>query len=258
MTKPLKIYIGFDPRQQAAFDVARRSLLHHASVPVEIVALTDWDLRARGLYWRTYRVEANGQCIDDRDGRPFSTQFSFTRFAVPLLEDFGETPVLYTDADVMWRADVAELFALADPAMAVQVVKHDMGVTGGTKMDGRVQTPNTHGRKNWSSVMLIKPSRCALMDRYRLNNMTGEWLHGLLWVPEEEIGALPAAWNHLVDIDDPTKPAKLVHFTLGLPDVRQVPAQYADEWWLWTRHERVMLPPDADKVITVLAVDTAA
>lgn len=233
--KPLRVYVGFDPREQMAFDVACRSLLHHASVPVEIVALKDWELRQRGLYWRPYRVEANGQMVDERDGRPFSTQFSFTRFAIPALEEFGDAPVLYIDADMMFRADVAELFALSDPMMAVQVVKHDMGVTGGTKMDGRVQSPNSHGRKNWSSVMLIRPWRCLLMDRYRLNNMTGEWLHSLVWAAEPEIGALPPAWNHLVDIDDPTKPAKLVHFTLGTPDMRHVPAQYADEWWQWVR-----------------------
>lgn len=164
-----RVYIGWGPRSARGYEVCRQSLLHHASLPVSVVPLRDWELRKRKVYWREYHVGPDGQRFDLRDGgKPFSTEFSFTRFAVPLLEEYDQDWVVYCDADMLWRADVAELFALADESCAVMVVKHRHLGDEGVKMDGALQTVNTHGRKNWSSLMLLKPSRCRELTRFVL------------------------------------------------------------------------------------------
>lgn len=245
MTKPLKVFIGFDPREQLAFDVCCRSLKANSSVDVEIIPLKDWELRRKGIYWRAYSVMDgrggdynNGQMIDGVDGRPFSTQFSFTRFLIPHLEDYRDEWVAFFDCDTMWRGDIAELFGLIDKTQAVMCVKHNQAVTSGTKMDGVAQVPNKHGRKNWSSLMLLNPSRCQRLTRFVANNSTGEYLHALLWADEEKIGSLPKEWNHLVGCDEPNPDAKMAHFTMGSPDIPGWGDQpFADEWFAWARSE---------------------
>ena len=226
----MKVYIGYDPRDAAAFQVCVKSLMKYASEEVEVVALKDWELRQKGDYYRGYRVDGNGQMWDDRDGKPFSTQFSFSRFIVPALEDWGDEWVLFMDADMMFRADVKELFDLIDKTKAVMCVKHNQIVGEEHKMDGVIQNPNTHGRKNWSSLMLLNPGKCADLTRYAANNMSGEWLHSMVWVPDEGIGELPEEWNYLVGYSDPKIDAKIVHHTLGTPDMVGG-TEYDAEWW---------------------------
>jgi hypothetical protein len=225
---PLRVYIGWDQRDIAAFEVCRRSLLRHASGPVEVLALKDWELRAKGFYWRPYSVDERGQMWDGRDGRPFSTGFSYTRFCIPLLEDFGREPVVFCDADMLWRADVADLVEAAGDA-AVACVKHQHRPPERDKMAGLIQT--VYPRKNWSSLMVLRPGRCAGLTPYAVNNRSGAWLHGLHWIDEESIRGLPESWNWLEGWSDPAVEAKVAHFTRGTPDMAGCDsAAYAEEW----------------------------
>lgn len=225
----INIYIGWDPLDVQAYEVCARSLRAHATIPVNIIPLREWELRQKGLYWRSYRVDSKGQKWDDRDGKPFSTQFSFTRFAVPLLENHDSEWALFCDPDMLWRADIADLIAQADPSKAVTCVKHDHRPPEGEKMIGQIQTH--YHRKNWSSLMLFRPWRNRGLTKYALNNMTGAWLHALCWLKDDEIGALDPAWNWLEGWSDPSIDPKIAHFTRGTPDMPgHEDAPYADEW----------------------------
>jgi hypothetical protein len=108
------------------------------------------------------------------------------------------------DCDVLLRADIADLFALADPKMAVQCVQHRQEDGALTKMDGQVQT--FYARKNWSSVMLFNLRHPALkvLTEAKLNTWTGRALHGFNWLADQFIGALPPEWNHLVGVEPET------------------------------------------------------
>ena len=226
------IFIGYDAREAAAYKVAERSIMFHAKADMDfaIHPVRDWDLRKSGLYWRGYRVDEKGQMYDDRDGKPFSTQFAFTRFCVPELArrmDIHE-PVLFMDCDVMLRADVSELFDLWDNSCSVMCVHHNHQPEEIQKMDGVVQT--RYFRKNWSSVMLIHPDKVPLLTSYAVNRSSGAHLHGMLWVQDNEIGALPEEWNYLVRWSSGPIP-KLVHFTDGTPDLPGYENdEYANEW----------------------------
>ncbi len=230
----LRVYIGWDQRDLQAFEVCKASLLAHASIPVEVIALKDWELRAKGVYWRAYQVDGRGQMWDARDGKPFSTNFSYTRFCVPLLEDFGLDPVVFCDADMLWRADVAELLELAGDA-AVACVKHDHRPPEREKMTGNIQT--VYARKNWSSLMVMRPSLCSGLTPYAVNNMPKEWLHGFCWLDDAAIKGLPGAWNWLCGWSSPDIDPKIVHYTRGAPDITGVEGladysnePFADEW----------------------------
>lgn len=229
MSDPLKIYIGWDGRDATAYEVCVRSILENTQAKCEIVPLLDWKLRYDGIYRRPYHVTAEGQRIDDLDGQPFSTDFSFTRFLVPDLENHEDRWVLFADPDMLWRADVADLFALADPDKAVMCVQHVHEPMDNLKMAGLMQT--RYKRKNWSSLMLMNPARCDRLTKYVTNTMRGSWLHAMCWVDDELIGALPEEWNWLEGWSDPKIDPKIVHFTRGTPDLPgygDIP--YAAEW----------------------------
>ncbi len=229
MSQALRVYVGWDPRDALAYRVCVRSLKAHASVPVEVIALKDWELRRKRLYWRPYRVDGRGQMWDQPSGQPLGTQFSLTRFCVPALEGYDGDWVLFTDADMLWRADVAELVALFDDDKALMCVRHDHRPHEATKMDGVRQT--AYARKNWSSLMAFNVWRNRALTGYRVNNASKAWLHQLSWLEDDEIGGLPEAWNWLEGHSDPSIEPKLVHFTRGTPDFPgYADAAYADEW----------------------------
>jgi len=223
-----RVYIGFDGNDHMAYRAAAKSLMAHSSIDLAILPLVDYRLRGKGVYWRSYHVDAKGQRWDDVDGKPFSTDFSFTRFLIPVLEDFSSEPVLFVDADVLFRGDVKELFDAHDPTKAVSVVQHDHRPTEAMKMHGVAQT--VYRRKNWSSVVVWTPSRNTLLTRFRVNNSSGSWLHAFSWLMDDEVGALPEGWNWLEGWSSPEINPKLVHFTRGTPDMIG-DCDYADEWW---------------------------
>lgn len=231
MPSPLKVFIGYDSRERDAWSVCRYTMRKHASIPLDIVPIDFNDSRMQ----RDWRREGP-QLYDALDGRPFSTEFSFARFLVPVLQDYTGW-ALFCDCDFLWRADVAELLALADEEKAVQVVQHTFCPAPGQKMDGVEQAP--YERKNWSSLILWNCGHRAHslrtdyrgIDLHKINTYPGFFLHTFQWLAIQEIGALPEEWNWLVGHSPSTLTPKAVHFTEGGPwfDAYRNVA-YADEW----------------------------
>lgn len=224
----VKVYVGWDQRDATAYRVCKNSIEEHASIPVEVIPLKDWELRKEGVYWRAYHVDDRGQMWDDRDGKPFSTNFSFTRYCVPWLAGYKNELVVFCDADMLWRGDVAELLTHVDKSKSVSCVKHDHRPVEARKMDGVLQT--VYARKNWSSVMVMNASRCDSLTPYVINNQTGSWLHSMCWVSDDEIGGLPEEWNWLEGWSSPDLTPKVIHYTRGTPDM-DPNVSHADLWW---------------------------
>lgn len=214
------IFIGWDSREAVAFDVCRASIIKHVSGATSIRPLNQRALRAAGLYWR------------ERDPLA-STEFTYTRFLVPYQQAFRGW-ALFCDCDILFRADVSELFALADASKAVLVVKHDHRPTATTKMGQALQT--AYPRKNWSSVVLWNCGHPAnrVLSPTTVNSRSGAYLHRFQWLSDGMIGELPLAWNYLVgyntlaQVPDP----KAVHFTEGIPGIHpgHEGDEFAGEW----------------------------
>ena len=231
MSDALKIYVGYDEREHAAYQVCRHSLIRHASEPVDVRPLKLSSVKRAGWFTRNHYLH-NGQRYDCLDQKPFSTDFSFTRFLVPALEGY-QGMALFLDCDFLIRGDIAELFSDADPTKAMYCVKHHHEPEEGLKMDGVMQT--RYRRKNWSSFVLFN---CGHASNARLtvenaNTRPGAWLHAFEWLDEHEIGALPADWNFLIGWDKLpyNEVPRGLHFTSGGPwfqHMQDVP--YADRW----------------------------
>ncbi len=222
------IYIGWDPREGAAYGVALSSLTRWLTDSIPVHALAMSDMIKRGLYSRPTETR-DGRLWDTISGAPMATEHACARFLVPHLAREGWA--LFMDGDMLVRGDLAPLFDSLDPEMAVYCVKHRHEPPAGVKMDGQLQT--AYARKNWSSFMILNAShpanRALTVDL--INTAPGRDLHRYCWLPDELIGELPASYNFLVGHTDPAVEPICVHFTDGVPDMpgyENVP--YADEW----------------------------
>lgn len=241
MQAPL-IFVGYDAREHEAWEVCRDSILRRSSVDVRIAKLEEPVLREAGLYRRAWHAE-NGQRIDNLDKRPFSTDFSFTRFLAPALALY-QGWALYCDCDFLFTADIAGLFVLADERYAAMCVKHKHVPTEATKMDGVEQTK--YRRKNWSSLTLwnaAHPANRNVLTVDCVNKMPGQWLHAFEWLKDDEIGELPVTWNWLAGVSAPLErvPPCGIHYTLGVPSMPGYEdCVYAEFWRTEQRSRRAI------------------
>jgi hypothetical protein len=223
--KPIPIYIGYDPREAAAYSVLAHSINVRASVPVSITPLMLSQLKG------AYRRERN----------PLqSTDFSFSRFLTPHLCGY-EGWALFMDCDMLMLDDVARLWSLRDERFAVQVVKHNHVPQEETKFLNAAQTK--YEKKNWSSVILFNNARCTALTIEYVNAASGLELHQFKWLGDDGlIGDIPHRWNHLVDYDAPDADVSNVHFTLGGPYFNEFrDCEYAEAW---RREREAMLRVD--------------
>ncbi len=222
------IYIGWDPREAAAFAVARLSVKRQLTQQIPVRGLVLTDLQARGLYRRP--MERRGPVMWDLlSDAPMSTEHANARFLVPHLVRTGW--VLFMDGDMLARGNLARLFDQLDTKYAVYCVKHNHRPPPGTKMDGQLQVQ--YARKNWSSFMLINCDHKAnaALTIAMVNTLPGRDLHRLCWLDDDLIGGLDPAWNYLVGTTRPNIVPKVVHFTNGTPDMPGYQdCEYADEW----------------------------
>lgn len=195
--KPLRVFIGFDPRQPVAYTVAAHSVAMSSSVPVAITPLIHRQLPIK---------------------RTGLTEFTFTRYLVPWLCNY-EGHALFIDADMLAVGDIAEL--PWDSEHAVSVVPHQ-------------ESELVPGFKLYferCSVMLFNCAKCRVLTPEYIESgspQSLEWAGG--------VGDLPPEWNHLVGYDKP-KPAKLVHYTQGIPCFQETQNdEYAEPWITAARH----------------------
>lgn len=102
MSEPLRIFVGFDPRQAVSYNVLQQSIIQKSSKPVSITPLVLEQLP----------IERQGL-----------TPFTFTRFLVPWLCDYKGW-ALFLDADMLLTDDISKIFEFRDDSKQVMVIKN--------------------------------------------------------------------------------------------------------------------------------------
>lgn len=190
--KPLRVFIGYDPRQPLAYSVAAYSAVVNSSVPVSVTPLIQRQLpvKRKGL-----------------------TEFTFSRYAVPWLCGY-EGHALFMDGDVLVRGDLAEL--PWEHSAGVAFVPHETSALNGQNL-----------AFERASVLLFDCAHCRDLTPEYIE--TGK-PQGFGWTRGNHY-PLGGEWNHLVGYDPPRKDAKIVHFTQGIPCFPETQHdEYADEW----------------------------
>ena len=224
----LKIFIGWDEREQEAYDVCVKSLLKHSSVELDIEPIVRSVLMDTGEYFREQPESG-------------SVEFTYTRFLTPYLSEYKGWS-LFIDCDFLFTRDVAELFDFADDKYAVLCAKHDYVPKNSTKMDGQKQV--AYPRKNWSSCMLWNCGHkmCEFLNPKTVSEWSGSYLHRFTFLNDRLIGDLPLEWNWLEGEYDKEEfenehqaPPAAIHFTNGGPWFENwQDVDYADLWRSYT------------------------
>lgn len=209
----IHLFSGHDQREAVGWHIFVASVLDRASQPVAV-----------------HRLDACGLPQG-------SNAFTLSRFLVPHFMGYQGHAIFADGADMLMLADIAELDALFDPTKAVQVVQHDYRTRNPRKYLGTAmecENPD-YPRKNHASLMLfncghpvwrhVTPDYLETVDRMHMLQLIDAYNAGA-------VGALPDAWNRIVDEEQPLVGAKLIHFTAGIPSVpayRDVPG--ASAWF---------------------------
>jgi len=206
----LKVFIGWDSREDIAYQVAKYSIQKY-DPDIEVIPLKLYELREQGCYWRAGDKKA-------------STEFTISRFLVPFLSGY-QGYSLFMDCDVLAFGDMKHIFKEVKGNHDVWCVQHDYSPKSTMKMDGQMQ--HIYPKKNWSSVMLFNNAKCITLTPKLVNEETPMYLHRMNWA--ESIGNLHNKWNSLAGYykEDPM----LVHYTDGGPwfkKYRECP--YNKEW----------------------------
>jgi hypothetical protein len=194
----LRLFIGYDERQEVSYTVAARSALEHTSAPLQITPLKLSALKVIGFT------------------RMGLTPFTFSRFLVPYLCDFAGPPAIFVDADVMWRDDPYKLISSLD-----------IGPTSKTAMLVRKEPQFER-----TAVMVFSPTHHALRVLTPQFVQNGNPFDIDSWIGSQDyVADLPSKWHHLVLYDQPSPDAKLVHFTAGVPSFRELDGcEHTDEY----------------------------
>lgn len=194
----IRLFCGFDKREEPGLHVFVSSVLHRTSKPVNFVPLTSQGLKQG------------------------SNEFTMSRFLVPQICGFSGRAIFADGSDMLALADLAELDDLFDSRYAVQVVKHEAYISRhrrkyvGTTMEC---DQSNYVRKNWASVMLMNCEHPVWRSGLQKFLAEADLLKLLqfAFLNDDLVGALPAAWNVLVDEGQSNPEAKLLHWTVGIP-----------------------------------------
>lgn len=179
-------------------------------------------LREIGLFNREWSIKSDGYILDNTDGRPFSTDFAFTRFLVPHYAAYlgrnKNSFNVFVDSDFVFTRNVYDLFSEQDlSSKLLWCVKHDYKSPHIIKMDNQIQ--ENYNKKLWSSFMIFHPDNPgpSLID---VNTMSGSWLHGFEWMRTADIGGLHEGWNFIPEHSEPRvweHEIRAIHYTEGVP-----------------------------------------
>lgn len=208
----MNIYIGWDSKYSIASSVCKKSILMNTNHQYECHYLKRDEIKG------FTRREPNE-----------STEFTFTRFLVPLLNNW-EGYAVFCDNDFLFLDNISRMLMKINPHKAVSVVKHKYKPKDKTKMNDKPQI--NYPRKNWSSLMVWNcshPSNKVLTLDY-INKSSASDLHEFRWLKNNEIGEIDYTWNYLTDWYTEGEP-KALHFTTGGPWLKGYEnAKYANDW----------------------------
>lgn len=215
----VKVFIGFDEVESAAWHTLVSSIYSKASSPVAFIPIRNENF--------------NSFFSRERDERQSNT-FSFSRFLVPYLMGYRGRAI-YMDCDMLMRVDINELIdsAKLTEDIALSVVKHDYEPKDDIKYLGTKQF--SYPRKNWSSLIVWNcghPSNVTVTPEF-VSTASPQELHRFSWLKDEQIGELGLEWNWLVgEYEISEKIAvKNIHWTVGGPYFKEYrETDFSEEW----------------------------
>ena len=213
--KPVNIYLGYDSSHSDVFDVAEKSI--HLAVE---------KCKSGGVaseFFNDYKIEVKKLDINaiSEYTRPYaqqSTEFTYSRFLIPYLENY-EGFSFFIDDDYIWKWSPTSLFYFLDPEHALACVQYEFDHHDETKMDGEKNV--SYPKKLWSSMMIFNNGHedCKKLTPEVVNTASGQYLHQFEWT--DQISKIPGHKIATEGYDSELlKTHHAVHYTRGGPWIK--------------------------------------
>ena len=218
--KPLSIYIGYDSNHS---DLAEQNkkLLEKEIRKCMSKSTTDVHGTLKDFMPTIKYLDISKLSDYNREYANQSTEFTYSRFLIPHLENF-EGYSIFLDDDILFRKSILPLFYFLNPDDAVACVQYDFDKHNDTKFDGEKNV--SYPKKLWSSFMIFNNSHedCKKLTPDVINTESGKYLHQFEWtdaiskIPEEHI--ITEGFNTLKDYPN----ASAIHWTRGGPWIKDM------------------------------------
>ena len=215
--KPVNIYLGYDSSHSEVYDVAEASI-HHSIEKCKSGGVSH-------EFFNDYKIEVKKLDINaiSEYTRPYanqSTEFTYSRFLIPYLENY-EGFSFFIDDDYIWQWSPTSLFYFLDPEHAIACVQYQFDHHDETKMDGEKNV--SYPKKLWSSMMIFNNGHedCKKLTPEVVNTASGQYLHQFEWT--DQISEIPGHKIATEGYDSELlKTHHAVHYTRGGPWIKDM------------------------------------
>jgi len=211
--KPLNIYIGYDSRHSDLAELCKKCLAHGINW-----GFGGGDINGSMTKWRPEIKFLDISKIPEytRDYANQSTEFTYSRFLIPYLENY-EGFSIFLDDDILFDGSILPMFYFMNPDDAVACIQYDFDKYVDTKFNGEKNV--SYPKKLWSSLMIFNNGHedCKKLTPEIVNTESGKYLHQFEWT--DKISEIPE-WFVFTEGHD-TEETKwrplAVHYTRGGP-----------------------------------------
>jgi len=231
--KPVNIYLGYDSNHSEVFEVAEKSI--HDSIEA---------IKSGGVayeFFNDYKVEVKKLDINaiseyTREYANQSTEFTYSRFLIPYLENYQGFS-FFIDDDYIWKHNPMSLFYFLDPDHAVACVQYDFDTHEETKMNGEKNV--SYPKKLWSSMMIFNNGHedCRKLTPEAVNTWTGKQLHQFEWT--DQISKIPHNKICTEGYDKSfNETHHAIHYTRGGPWIKGMDSSHINMLDIYEKYKR--------------------
>jgi len=229
------IYIGYDSTHEPMSEVSRKSIeLNYektlgggnmkASFENNPLEIKDLDIAKIPEYNRDYANQ--------------NTEFTYSRFLIPYLENY-EGFSYFIDDDYVFDWSPEEFFYFLNPDDAVAVFNFNFEKHEETKFNGQKNV--SYPKKLWSSFMIFNNSHpdCKKLTPEAINTWTGKQLHQFEWT--DKISYIPQKYILTEGLDPVDKKGySAIHYTRGGPWIKDMDSSTINNLQLYRKYENCL------------------
>lgn len=211
--KRLNIYIGYDSRHKSIAELNKKCLeagmLFGAGTGPSYNEMDNWVPEIKFL-------DISKIPEYNRDYAQQSTEFTYSRFLIPHLENY-EGFSIFLDDDILFTESILPMFNFLDMDDAVACIKYDFDKYAETKFTGEKNV--SYPKKLWSSLMIFNNGHedCKKLTPEVVNTESGKYLHQFEWT--DKISEIPDwyVFTEGHDTEETNWRPSAYHYTRGGP-----------------------------------------
>ena len=211
--KRLNIYIGYDSRHSNLAELNKKAIEHAckfgAGSGPTYNEMNSWvpeikflDVSKIPEYTRDYANQ--------------STEFTYSRFLIPYLENY-EGFSIFLDDDILFTESILPMFNMLNLDDAVACIQYDFDKYADTKFTGEKNV--SYPKKLWSSLMIFNNGHedCRKLTPEVINTESGKYLHQFEWT--DKISQIPDwyVFTEGHDTEETNWRPSAYHYTRGGP-----------------------------------------